>query len=301
MKLIPVINTIIYKHSLKSNEAPKFLCFEGAFHGRTLYALSLTDMPYDLASTEAFRNAVPTPLRVPFPTNHEQVLRSLDIIEILFQQFEHSLAGLIIEPMLSAGGNLTSTPYFFQQLSELCHSYNVPIIFDEVQTAGGQTGTMWMVDQFDLPHAPDCVVSAKKFGCGVLYMKEPLPEEVLDSTWSGSLVDMVRVPHEFSVVTKDKLIDKVPEKAAYLVAGLKKLQVKFPDIIHTIDGVGLYQGFSLASVELRRKLITSLLHNYNTLILGAGIYSVRVRPPLTVSAVDIANFLTKLELALKDL
>ena len=58
---------------------------------------------------------------------------------------------------------------------------------------------------------------------------------------------------------------------------------------------------SLPSEELRKKLVSILLHTYNTLVLGAGICSVRVRPPLTVSAIDIATLLTKLELALQDL
>ena len=103
-------------------------------------------------------------------------------------------------------------PRFFRALSELAHKYDTFLGFDEVQTAGGQAGTFWAIDQFDLPHPPQAVASAKKLGCGVVYMLYPMEDHgVLDSTWGGHLADMVRFVQEMKIVRREKLIEAVPE------------------------------------------------------------------------------------------
>jgi L-lysine 6-transaminase len=285
-----------YKATHSDVDPPRFICFEGGFHGRTVYALSHTDMPYDPEATRDFRDLVVSPIRLPFPENSKEAIKaSLAQIKVILDNPSNNIAGILVEPMQSAGGNRIVDKSWFQGLSRLTNWRGISLIFDEVQTAGGQTGTMWMCDQFDLPYSPTCIVTAKKFGCGVVYMENGMDNEVLDSTWSGTLVDMVRVPYEFETVKRENLIKKVPAKAKLLTEGLQKLAKRYPDIIKKVQGVGLYQGFEVSLPDIKAEIIKRMLYEEHTLVLSSGLNYIRLRPNLNVTKKDIKLLLEKLE------
>ena len=157
-----------------------------------------------------------------------------------------------------------------------------------MQTAGGQTGEFFMVDQLDLPHPPQAIASGKKLGNGVIYMLYPMEDEgVLDSTWGGTLADMVRFVQELQIVRDERLIEQVPAKSGHLLLRLRELQAKHPAKLRNIRGAGLYQGFSLASPALKSALVHHALEDENLLLLAAGETTVRLRPHLHVTTVDI--------------
>jgi L-lysine 6-transaminase len=185
---------------------------------------------------------------------------------------------------------------FFQGLSRLAHDYYVFLGFDEVQTAGGQTGAFFMADQMDLPHPPQAIATAKKMGNGVVYMLESMKDEgVLDSTWGGTLADMVRFCREWSIVKAERLIEQVPEKTSHLVARLRELKTRYPTKLANIRGEGLYQGFSLTTPALKSALIERSLEDERMLLLGAGRINIRLRPNLSVTLADIDELAAKLD------
>ena len=291
-----------YHHNVKSSKLPRFMSFRGGFHGRTVYALHVTDMPHHSIATNGFHELIcEQPVWETFPNkNLDSINASLISIEESLKVHDN-LAGIIVEPMQGAGGHNVTSPEFFRKLSELAYQYEVPLIFDEVQTAGGQCGTIWMCDQFDLPHSPTCVVSAKKFGCGVVYMNEQVCDTgVLDSTWSGHIVDMVRLVLEFDVIRKNRLIEDVPRKAQCLIEGLQKLQSTYP-VVSNIRGVGLYQGFSLPTRATKDTFIRHALQDESLLLLGAGTDTIRFRPNICITESDINLLLEKLERLLASL
>jgi len=182
-------------------------------------------------------------------------------------------------------------PEFFRELSELAHQYNVYLAFDEVQTSLGATGKMFGIDHFNLPHPPMAVAVGKKFGCGAVYMHEPLEDiGVLDSTWGGTLADMVRVVQELKIVEEEGLIEAAVAKGEQLAAGLRRL-AEPPSPIYNVRGLGLYQGFSMRSPEAKAELIHEALEGHNLLLLGAGRQSIRTRPNLSVTIEEIDQFL----------
>jgi L-lysine 6-transaminase len=266
---------------------PRFIYFDQAFHGRTVYALNVTTLKNDPLATRDFQGIVTGNLQVPFPALHtrlspeendRKVSDALETLETLLNTYKDEIAGVILEPLQGAGGQRLAPSRFYTGLSELCHKYDVPWGLDEVQTSGGQTGAVFCIDLFDIPHPPQAVATAKKFGNGVVYMRDSMVDiGVLDSTWGGSLVDMVRFVREWQIVENDHLIEAVPAKTAHLVAGLLALEQDFPDKICNIRGLGLYQG----------RLIAMALEQENLLLLGAGLYSIRFRPPLDVTTADI--------------
>lgn len=282
----------------------RFVYFEQAFHGRTLFALNVTQVAHDPVMTRGFQGLVPGNLQVPFPAldtsrsreqNLAEVQASLEIVEAALARYGDEVVGIVVEPLQGAGGHRAALPEFFRGLSDAAHRHDVFLGFDEVQTAGGQVGEVFAVDLFDLPQPPQAVAAAKKLGNGVLYMQRPMDDRgVLDSTWGGALVDMVRFTLEWEAVQADRLLEQVPAKAALLVDGLQAQVRRHPDKLTNVRGLGLYQGFSLRDPAHKALLIERAREHEDLLLLGAGTDTIRLRPALTVTEGEIAVFLEKL-------
>jgi L-lysine 6-transaminase len=296
------------KRALKRQESPgpaRFLYFDQAFHGRTVFALNITKLEHDPVITKDFQGMVPGNLKVPFPAwnnsmtdrDNRKVLHSaLATLEYVMDQYGPEIAGVILEPIQGAGGHRIAHRDFYSTLSKLCYDHQVLWGLDEVQTAGGQCGEVFAIDCFPIPHAPNAVASAKKLANGVIYMLDHMEDVgVLDSTWGGTLSDMVRFTQEWKIVEQENLLAQVPQKTQVLVKGLQSLEAKYPGTITNIRGLGLYQGFSFINPKLSGKAVDLALEQEHLLLLGAGPGTIRLRPPLDVTLKDIQIFLEKLE------
>lgn len=289
----------------KLPSARRFVYFEQAFHGRTVFALNVTRVSHDPVMTKDFQGLVPGNVQVPFPAldtsapegeNARRVEQCLTLLENVFRQHGDEIVGVIVEPLQGAGGHRVAPVDFFRRLSALCHEHSVQLAFDEVQTAGGPTGSFFTIDAFDLPHPPRAVAAGKKLGNGVVYMLHPMKDRgVLDSTWGGTLADMVRFVQEMKVVREEHLLEQVPHKAGLLVVTLRLLEASFPSLLRNLRGYGLYQGFSMCDAPTKQRLIDLALSEEKLLLLGAGSTSIRLRPHLHVSEDDIARLGQMLE------
>jgi L-lysine 6-transaminase len=289
----------------------RFLYFDQAFHGRTVFALGVTQTADPVATKDFHGLTVGGNMKLPFPAlnnsepkglNWQRTEDALRMAEMALAQMADEVVGIIIEPIQGAGGQRVADPRFFRGLSELCEKYDVYLAFDEVQTSLGATGRLFAIDNFDLPYAPMAVAVGKKYGVGAVYMKEPLTDVgVLDSTWGGTLADMVRVVQEVKIVEEEGLIEQAGPKGKYLADGLCHLADQENAPIHNVRGMGLYQGFSLETPEQKARLIEVARERYDLLLLGAGANSIRTRPSLSVTYADIDLFLELLGKALKDL
>jgi len=302
----------LHHHQLKTNgSAPtpaeatgRFIYFDQAFHGRTIFALNVTQSTSDPVITRNFQGYIPGNLKIPFPfidrdrsnaANEALTDESLQVVERLLVQHAGEIAGIIVEPIQGAGGHRLALPRFFAGLSELAHRHQTNLGFDEVQTAGGQTGTFWAADQLDLPHPPQAIAAAKKLANGVVYMLYPMEDRgVLDSTWGGTLADMVRFVQEIAIIRREKLIEQVPPKSARLVAGLDRVAKDFPAVLHNPRGMGLYQGFGIRDAIGKSAFLEFALQEHNLLLLGAGATSIRIRPTLSVTESEIDLLIEKL-------
>ncbi len=293
---------------LRSGRLPgvrRLLYFDQAFHGRTVFALNVTQLSHDPIITKDFHGFIPGNLQVPFPDlnadaspadNRARTRHSLDIVADLLRRYGPEIVGIVVEPLQGAGGHRVAEPAFFQGLSALAHDHDIPLGFDEVQTAGGQAGRVFACDLFDLPHPPHAVATAKKFGNGVVYMLYPMQDRgVLDSTWGGSLADMVRFAQEWQIVREERLLEQVLAKAEHLVEGLRCLQQRHPHTIANIRGLGLYQGFTLRPPLTKVRFLERALEQEDLLLLGAGADAIRLRPHLHVTAADIDLLLERLD------
>ena len=288
----------------------RFVYFDKAFHGRTVFALGVTQT-MDPVATKDFQGLTSGGnLKLPFPSydsdrtdaeNQKRIDNVLQMLETIFSQMAEEIVGVIVEPIQGAGGQRVALPSFFRGLSEICHRYGVALAFDEVQTGLAVTGSMFAIDQFDLPHPPCAVATGKKFGVGVVYMREPLEDVgVLDSTWGGTLADMVRVTHELEIVERDHLIAYAAEMGAYLNERLRELQRRHFGVMLNVRGMGLYQGFSLDSPARKGEVVRVARERYSTLLLGCGAQSIRFRPNLSVTREDVDQVIEILDAVLKE-
>jgi L-lysine 6-transaminase len=286
----------------------RFVYFEQAFHGRTVFALNITQLEHDPMITKDFHGLAPGNLQLPFPAidgdespaEHEaEVARTLELVDDCLRRYKHEIVGIVVEPIQGAGGHRVAPASFFQGLSRLAHQHDTHLGFDEVQTAGGQTGSFFTSYGFDLPYPPHAVAAGKKLGNGIIFMQKPMTDRgVLDSTWGGTLADMVRFVQEMQVVREERLLEQVPDKTRALLGVLHRLRERHAGKLRSVRGLGLYQGFSLREPGALGTLWDLALQEYDLLLLGAGPDSVRLRPSLSVTLDDIDELERRLDGAL---
>lgn len=286
----------------------RFLYFDQAFHGRTVYALGVTQTLDPVATRDFHGLMIGGNVKLPFPAintsegaaaNRARTEKALETVATVLEQMADEVVGIIVEPIQGAGGQRVAEPEFFQALSALAHEHAVYLAFDEVQTSLGATGKMFAIDHFDLPHPPMAVAVGKKFGAGAVYMREPLEDiGVLDSTWGGTLADMVRVVQEVKIVEDEGLIAAAIGKGERLAAGLCALAERPDSLLYNVRGMGLYQGFSLGTPAQKARLVETAREEHDLLLLGAGANSIRTRPNLSVTNDEIDLFLDLLAKAL---
>ena len=206
----------------------KVLHFEHAFHGRSGYTLSLTNtLP---AKTKWFakfdwpRVSLP---QINFPysdANHDDLLRrealSIEQIKKAFEVNKDDICAIIIEPIQSEGGDNHVRREFLEQLRVLADENEAMLIYDEVQTGVGLTGKFWCHEHFGENARPDILAFGKKMQvCGILAGKrvDEIENNVfhvssrINSTWGGSLVDMVRSSKIMEIIEEDNLCDNAAE------------------------------------------------------------------------------------------
>jgi L-lysine 6-transaminase len=282
-------------HGIDPNLGTKVLHLRGAFHGRSGYTLSLTNTDPDKVAR--FPKFDWPRIDAPYirAGAHMGALEaeSLRQARAAFEAHPHDIACFIAEPIQGEGGDRHFRPQFFAAMRALCDEFDALLVFDEVQTGCGLTGTAWAYQQLGV--APDAVAFGKKTQvCGVMAGRRV--DEVADnvfavssrinSTWAGNLVDMVRSRRILEVIESDRLMDHAAEAGRYLRDRLEELAAQFPGQVLDVRGRGLMCAFSLPSATQRDELIRRLWDRH-VIMLASGPDSVRFRPALTVSQRDI--------------
>jgi len=276
----------------------KVLHLRGAFHGRSGYTLSLTNTdPNKVARFPKFDwpriDAPFTRAGLDDVAVAELEAESLRQARAVFEAHPHDIACFIAEPIQGEGGDRHIRGEFFAAMRELCDEFDALLIFDEVQTGCGMTGTPWAYQQLGV--TPDVIAFGKKTQvCGV--MAGGHVDEVADnvfqvssrinSTWGGNLVDMVRSRRILETIEADGLLDRAADNGCYLLARLVDLAAEFPALVLDPRGRGLMCAFSMPDAAQRDELV-SRLWDRKVIMLASGPDSVRFRPALTVSREEL--------------
>ncbi|WP_304112144.1 L-lysine 6-transaminase [Mycolicibacterium bacteremicum] len=273
----------------------RVLHLRGAFHGRSGYTLSLTNTdPNKVARFPKFDwPRIDAPYVRPGADIEELEAESLRQARAAFVAYPHDIACFIAEPVQGEGGDRHMRPQFFAAMRELCDEFDALLIFDEVQTGCGITGTAWAFQQLSV--TPDVVAFGKKTQvCGVMAGRrvDDVAENVfavssrINSTWGGNLTDMVRARRILEVIEAEDLIGHAADAGRHLLGRLHWLATEFPGRVLDPRGRGLMCAFSLPSTAERDELVRRLWDR-QVIMLASGPDSVRFRPALTVSAGEL--------------
>lgn len=276
--------------------ADKILHFREAFHGRSGYTLSVTNTePTKIRDFPKFDWPRVSNPKVHFPTDVERTAeaeeRACREIEQAFEQDPHGIAAILIEPIQGEGGDNHFRPEFLGRLREYADRYEALLIYDEVQTGMGATGSMWAFQSLGV--APDIVAFGKKTQvCGIMSTNriDEVESNVfhvssrINSTWGGNLVDMVRCARYLQIIEEDGLVGNAARVGATFKRGLERLQSDF-EAVSNVRGRGLMLAFDMPSREARDELRTRCW-GAGLATLTCGPRSVRFRPPLIFSESD---------------
>ncbi|MEM9352690.1 MAG: L-lysine 6-transaminase [Planctomycetota bacterium] len=284
-----------------------------AFHGRSGYTLSITNTePMKVAYFPKFdwpRILNPKCNKPSTPENLAEVEKaeeeSLAQAKQYFAERPDDIACVIAEPIQGEGGDNHFRPEYLQRLKDLAHENDALLVFDEVQTGVGLTGSFWAHQQLGV--TPDVMAFGKKTQvCGVLAggRLDEIDDHVfkvssrISSTWGGHLADMVRFERILEVIEEENLVQHAADTGVYLLEQIRGLAENLP-IVANPRGRGLFCAFDLPSREVRDR-VTGKCYDRGLAILGCGPESIRFRPPLTITREVLDEGLAILTQALEE-
>lgn len=276
------------KLARKFTGKPEIIAVIGAFHGKTMGALSAT---WDKKYREPFQPLVPEFKHVP-PDN----------LEKLREAITDKTAAVLLEPIRGEGGIRVPPADYLPGVREICDEHNVLLILDEVQTSFGRTGKLFACEHWGV--IPDVMCLAKPFAGGLPIGITVAKEAIMSSfglgehtsTFSGSPLVCAAACAAIDVLINERLVDRAAELGAYFKAKLEELQAKHK-IVKEVRGLGLMLGMELR-YDVRNVIVKTLAKG--VLILEAGRNVLRFLPPLAIEKVHIDKVVAVLDEVLEE-
>jgi acetylornithine/N-succinyldiaminopimelate aminotransferase len=201
---------------------------------------------------------------------------------------------VLCEPLQGEGGVRPLGPEYLRGIRELCDRHDLLLIFDEVQTGMGRTGTLLAYQQLGI--VPDIVTLAKALGNGLPIgamlttdaMAAAFTPGTHASTFGGNPVAAAAAVATLEVILAAGFLDTVIARGAYLRNALTGLQQRFPQWIDTVRGMGLMVGAVLSSqAAVQGPEIVQRMLERGCIINFAGNVALRFVPPLIVTEAEI--------------
>ncbi len=275
------------KLARKYSGKPEIIAMMGAFHGKTMGALSAT---WKKKYRDPFMPLVPGFKHVP-PNNLEKVKAAIT----------DETAAVLVEPVRGEGGVLLPSDDFLPGLREICDEKGVLLIFDEVQTGFGRTGKVFACEHWNV--VPDILCLAKSVAGGLPMGATFAKEDVMaafqrgehSSTFSGNPLVCAAASAAIDVLVEEKLPERAATLGGYFKGKLDGLAEKYK-IVREVRGLGLMIG-----MELRFDVYNILLDcmEQGVLVLDAGRNVVRFLPPLVIEKGQIDKVVEVLDSALE--
>jgi len=288
------------------------LSFKGSFHGRTFGALSTTHSKYiHKIDIPAFDWPIAPFPQYKYPLDEnvrenaaedDRCLAQTEEQIVRYNRKGKHVAGIIVEPIQSEGGDNEASPEFFQRLQRLAKKHGCALLIDEVQTGGGPTGKFWCHEHFNLDSSPDVVTFSKKMQLGgYFHSKEFTPQEAyrIFNTWMGDPGKLLLLESVLKVIKQNALLENVVQVGDKLKKGLHQAEKEFPALLHSVRGRGTFLAVDCATVQLRTDIINRL-KDKGIQIGFCGEDSIRFRPALIFEEKHVDIFLDKFRQVLKE-
>lgn len=275
------------KHALDSGNREKnqIVAFNNAFHGRTLFTVSAGGQP------KYSQDFAPLPGGITH-TSFNDLAAAEQVIN------DHTCA-VIVEPIQGEGGVVPAQPQFLQGLRELCDRHGALLIFDEVQTGVGRTGSLYAYMNYGV--VPDVLTTAKALGggfpIGAMITTDKLAKTLgagtHGTTYGGNPLAAAVAGVVFSLINTPEVLDGVKQRLEWFIAGLTEINLQYP-IFSEIRGAGLLIGCVLnPEYAGRAKQLTQLANEEGVIALIAGPDVVRFTPSLIIPEQDVKEGLAR--------
>ncbi|MBR9813747.1 aspartate aminotransferase family protein [bacterium] len=263
----------------------EIIAFKQAFHGRTLFTVTVGGQP---KYTEGFE---------PLPGGVTHV--AYNDLDALQAAISDKTCAVIMEPMQGEGGIIPGTAEFVQGVRAACDANNALLIFDEVQTGVGRSGTLYAYEQFGV--SPDILTSAKGLGGGFPVGAMLATDTVMaslkvgthGSTYGGNPLACAVAEAVIDHVNTPEILGNVKARHDQLVAGLDAINAKH-GIFEQVRGMGLLMGAALVPDwhgRAREFLTAGVEHGVMVLVAGPNV--VRFAPALNMPEADMAEALAR--------
>ena len=293
----------------------KLIAFHGAFHGRTMGALSLTASR--AVQRKGFGTLLSGVFHMPFPDTYRGTYgvrpehASADCLSYLENELfrrrvdPDEVAGIFIEPIQGEGGYLPAPAEFLQGLQRICRKHGILLVADEVQSGMGRTGKWWASDHAEIE--PDIICTAKGIASGMPLSAIIARADVMNwtpgahaSTFGGNPVCIAA-----SLATLDLLERSYIANAARMGEFIMRQTADWTErhkIVGQVRGKGLMIGIEFVrdqktkerAGDLRNRIVQMAFHK-GLLVLGSGDTTLRLCPPLLVDEEQISFALRSLD------
>ena len=295
------------------------IAFFGAFHGRTMGALSLTSSK--VTQRTGFAPLLPGVTHVDYPncfrspdlSESEVTARSIEQIERLFAKTisPTEVAAIVVEPIQGEGGYIVPPPDFHRELRQLASKHGILYVVDEVQAGMGRTGKMLAIEHWGV--VPDIVCLAKGLASGMPLGAIVAQEGIMDwppgshaSTFGGNPISCAAALETIALL-EEQLIENSAVVGRELLDELSQLSERH-ECIADVRGKGLMVGVELVKnreklepdAELRDTVVAKCFER-GLLLLGCGSNSVRFCPPLVVGSKEVQTAVSIFDEALEAL
>lgn len=317
-----VENAIKIARSYTKRDA--IICFEDAFHGRTLFTLSLTSKvkPYKFGFGPFF----PEIYRIPYAycyrcsfgmTYPSCEIRCADYLKEIFHTHvpAENVAALLVEPVLGEGGFVVPPKEFFPKLKKVCEDNGIVFIADEIQTGFGRTGKMFAMEHFGVE--PDILVTAKSLAAGMPLSGVTGRSEMMDApqvgglggTFGGNPIACRAALAVLDIIREKNLISRAQEIGEKTFQRFKQMQEKYP-IIGDVRGLGAMVAMEMVRnrktkepAQDETKLLIKKCYENGLIVLKAGTYNniIRILMPLVITDDQLEEGLSILEKAIQDI
>ncbi|MBV5317417.1 MAG: acetylornithine transaminase [Desulfobulbaceae bacterium] len=272
----------------------EIISLEGSFHGRTLAAVAATGQPRFHQGFEPLPQGF-----VHAPFGDPQALEAL---------ITPQTCAILCEPLQGESGVRPLTPDYLLAIRRICDRHGLLLIFDEVQTGLGRTGTLFAHEQLGV--TPDIMTLAKALGnglpIGAMLTTETIAASLTvgthASTFGGNPVAAAAAVEVLRIMLADGFLESVRDKSRYLVEKLEGVATRYPHLATGVRGRGLLLGLVLTEKGIEQGMtIVQQMFEQGALINFAGNRVLRFVPPLVVSREEIDQLIAKLCLVLDDL
>lgn len=279
-------NETALKLARKWSGKPGVVAMEGSFHGRTLGSLAAT---WEKKFRDSYESVLPETVFAPFG--------NAEAVQAILSERD-DIAAVIIEPIQSMAGIRTAPEEYFRSLRNTCDHHHVALIFDEIQTGLGRTGTFSISEQLGMK--PDMITFAKGLGSGVpvgaVLVSDEITQDVQygdqGNTFGGGMLAMAAVVATLETIRDENLMSRPPVLFDRLSASLKPF-------IRAIRGRGCLIGLEVEGEAGR--IVTALRKNGVLTGGSADPHVIRLMPPLNLAENEVDEFIEAFRAAVESL